>query len=186
MIVKELMPQQSEELLNKLKTRFDKNKIRHKDIDWNNVVARLKSNPEKLWSLQQMEQTEGEPNLIGFDEKTNEYNFYDCSAESPKGRRSLCYDNKALESRKTHKPRNSAMGMAQEMGIELLTELEYRDLQKHGPFDSKTSSWLKTPENIRILGGGIFGDFRFGTVFIYHNGVESYYGGRGFRGSLRV
>tara|TARA_R110002020_G_scaffold9874_14_gene38436 strand:+ start:4489 stop:5055 length:567 start_codon:yes stop_codon:yes gene_type:complete len=183
---KQLIAQQSKEILEILKTRFEKNMKRHTAIKWLKVQEKLEANPEKIWSLYQMEKTDGEPDVIGFDKKTNEYIFYDCSAESPKGRRSLCYDNEALEARKEHKPKNSAVGMATEMGIELLTEKQYRELQQLGKFDIKTSIWLNTPENIRKLGGAIFGDFRFDTVFIYHNGAQSYYAGRGFRGALRV
>ena len=168
------------------KTRFEKNKNRHTGIEWTNVREKLEANPEKLWSLHQMEETGGEPDVIDFDKETGEYIFYDCSAESPKGRRSFCYDNEALEARKEHKPKNSAVGLASQMGIDLLTEAQYRELQQLGKFDTKTSSWLKTPEKIRKLGGAIFGDFRFDTVFVYHNGVQSYYAGRGFRGVLRV
>lgn len=159
---------------------------RHKDIEWKKVEEKLKTHPEKLWSLNEMEESGGEPDVVGFDKKTSEYIFYDCSGESPKGRRSLCYDREALESRKKHKPKNSAMDLAGDMGIELLTEEEYYKLQELGEFDSKTSSWLKTPNELRKLGGAIFGDYRFGRVFIYHNGAESYYGARGFRGSLKV
>lgn len=177
---------QTESLLDTLKDRFENNKNRHKEIDWKKVNEKLKSQPEKLWSLFEMEKTGGEPDVIGYDKKTNAYIFVDCAAESPKERRSLCYDKKALDSRKENKPKNSAMAMADEMGVQLLSEEEYRDLQKLGAFDNKTSSWLKTPDNIRKLGGAIFGDFRFGTVFVYHNGAESYYAARGFRGSLRV
>ena len=183
---KQLIAQQSKEILEILKTRFEKNMKRHTAIKWLKVQEKLEANPEKIWSLYQMGKTDGEPDVIGFDKKTNEYIFYDCSAESPKGRRSLCYDNEALEARKEHKPKNSAVGMATEMGIKLLTEKQYRELQQLGKFDIKTSSWLNTPENIRKLGGAIFGDFRFDTVFIYHNGAQSYYAGRGFRGALRV
>lgn len=182
----QLSSKQTEALLDTLKDRFVNNKNRHKDIDWKKVNENLKSKPEKLWSLFEMEKTGGEPDVIGYDKKTNEFIFVDCAAESPKERRSLCYDKKALDSRKENKPKNSAMAMADEMGIQLLSEEEYKDLQKLGAFDTKTSSWLKTPENIRKLGGAIFGDFRFGTVFIYHNGAESYYAARGFRGVLRV
>lgn len=185
-IKKKLTPKETEELLIILKTRFEKNKNRHEDITWPKVQTKLEANPQKLWSLNQMEETGGEPDAVGFDSKTNEYTFFDCSEESPKGRRSFCYDNEALQARKEHKPKNSAMGMADEMGVELLTETQYRELQKLGKFDTKTSSWLKTPADIRKLGGGIFGDFRYNTVFIYHNGVESYYAARGFRGALRV
>jgi hypothetical protein len=183
---KELSTTQSDELLKVLKTRFEKNAELHPKIEWAKVQSKLETNPDKLWSLNQMEATGGEPDVVGFDKKTNEYIFFDCSAESPKGRRSFCYDPEALEARKEHKPKNSAVGMAAQMGIELLNEEQYRDLQKLGEFDAKTSSWLKTPNNIRKLGGAIFGDFRFNTVFVYHNGVQSYYGGRGFRGLLRV
>jgi len=183
---RKLTSKQSEELLKTLKTRFEKNSKRHSEMEWSKVQDKLEANPQKLWSLNQMEETGGEPDVVGFDSKTKEYIFYDCSVESPKGRRSFCYDNEALEARKKFKPENSAMGMAAEMGIELLTEDEYRALQKLGQFDTKTSSWLSTPSNIRKLGGAIFGDFRFDTIFIYHNGAESYYGGRGFRGALRV
>jgi Protein of unknown function (DUF4256) len=181
-----LSTKQSESLLDTLKDRFENNKVRHKEIEWKKVNENLKSQPEKLWSLFEMEKTGGEPDVIGYDKKTNEYIFVDCAAESPKERRSLCYDKKALDSRKENKPKNSAIAMAEEMGIQLLSEEEYRDLQKLGPFDNKTSSWLKTPDKIRKLGGALFGDFRFGTVFVYHNGAESYYAARGFRGSLRV
>lgn len=181
-----LTVERSEELLKELKSRFEKNKDRHKDIEWSKVEIKLKDNPEKLWSLNEMELTDGEPDVVGYDNKTDEYIFYDCADESPKGRRSVCYDRKALESRKEHKPRNSAIDMCTEMGIELLTEEQYREFHKLGNFDLKTSSWLKTPSEIRKLGGAIFGDFRFNTVFIYHNGAESYYAGRGFRGMLRV
>ncbi|MDP2685692.1 MAG: DUF4256 domain-containing protein [Aequorivita sp.] len=183
---KELSLKETEELLNTLKTRFEKNSSRHSNIEWSQVHKKLEENPQKSWSLQQMEETGGEPDVVGFDSKTNEYIFFDCSEESPKGRRSFCYDNEALKARKEHKPKNSALGMADEMGVELLTETQYRELQKLGKFDTKTSSWLKTPADIRKLGGAIFGDFRYNTVFIYHNGVESYYAARGFRGALRV
>lgn len=175
-----------EELFEILKTRFEKNMNRHKGLEWTKVKAKLEANNEKLWSLNEMERTGGEPDVVGHDKKTGEYIFYDCSDESPKGRRSVCYDNEALESRKEFKPKNSAVGMAAEMGIEILTEEQYRELQKLGEFDTKTSSWLKTPSDIRKLGGAIFADFRFGNVFVYHNGAESYYAGRGFRGLLRV
>jgi hypothetical protein len=184
--VKELSPVQSEALLTVLKTRFEKHMNRHKDMEWAGVKARLPAKPEKLWSLNEMEKTGGEPDIVGRDEKTGEYLFYDCSAESPAGRRNVCYDPEALESRKEYKPGNSAAGMAAAMGIELLTEDEYRELQKLGNFDTKTSSWVKTPPKIRKLGGAVFCDRRYDTVFLYHNGAESYYGGRGFRGSLRV
>jgi len=183
---KELTAKQTEELLNTLKARFEKNMNRHKGIEWTKVQAKLKANAEKLWSLNEMETTGGEPDVVGFDKKSGEYIFYDCSAESPARRRSLCYDNEALEKRKEHKPKDSAMNMAAAMGIEVLTEEEYRELQKLGKFDTKTSSWIKTPSEIRKLGGAIFADFRFGRIFVYHNGAESYYGGRAFRGSLRV
>ena len=183
---KELSPKQSEEILNTLKARFEKNMKRHKGIEWVKVLAKLKANTEKLWSLNEMESTGGEPDIIGHDKKKGEYIFYDCSAESPAGRRSFCYDRQALESRKEHKPKNNAIDMAADVGIELLTEEQYRELQKLGDFDMKTSSWLKTPAEIRKLGGAIFADFRFGHVFVYHNGAESYYAGRAFRGSLRV
>jgi len=183
---KELAPEQHEELLSALKARFEKNMNRHKGLEWVKLQAKLESNPEKLWSLNEMERTGGEPDVIGHDKKTGEYIFYDCSAESPKGRRSLCYDGEALESRKQYKPDNNAVDMAAAMGIELLTEEQYRELQKLGNFDTKTSSWVKTPADIRKLGGAIFADYRYGHVFVYHNGAESYYAARGFRGSLRV
>lgn len=183
---KELSPEQSQELLAVLKSRFEKNMKRHKGLEWSKVQARLEANPEKLWSLDDMEATGGEPDVVGYDKKTGEYIFYDCSAESPKDRRSLCYDRRALESRKEHKPKNSAMDMAAEMGIEILTEEQYRELQELGEFDTKTSSWVKTPADIRQLGGAVFCDRRYNTVFLYHNGAESYYAARGFRGSLRV
>ncbi len=183
---KKLTAEQQEDLIKKLKTRFEKNMKRHKGLEWSKIEAKLAGSSEKLWSLFEMENTDGEPDVVGFDKKTGEFIFYDCSPESPKGRRSICYDNEALESRKEHKPKNSAAGMAEEMGVDMLTEEQYRELQLLGPFDTKTSSWLKTPDKIRELGGAIFGDYRFGTVFIYHNGAESYYGTRGFRGSLRI
>src|SRR5438093_6478507 len=183
---KELSPKQREELLRVLKVRFEKNMNRHKGLEWAKVQARLEANTEKLWSLNEMERTGGEPDVVSHDKKTGEYIFHDCSAESPKGRRSVCYDGEALESRKEHKPENSAMDMAAAMGIELLTEEQYRELQKLGEFDTKTSSWVKTPADMRELGGALFGDRRFGRVFFYHNGAESYYSARGFRGSLRV
>lgn len=183
---KELIPEQQDELLNTLKLRFEKNIIRHKDHEWDKIQAKLKSDTRKLWSLNEMEKSGGEPDVVGFDKKTGEYIFYDCSAESPAGRRSICYDGEALESRKENKPRTSAADMAAEMGIELLTEEQYRDLQKTGQFDLKTSSWVKTPANIRKLGGALFCDRRFDHVFVYHNGAESYYAARGFRGSLKV
>ena len=183
---KELSPKEQGELLNTLKARFEKNKNRHKGIDWDKVQARLEVNGEKLWSLNAMESTGGEPDVVGYDKKTGEYIFYDCSAESPKGRRSLCYDHEALESRKEFKPEDSAMNVAANMGIEILTEEQYRELQQLGNSDMKTSSWVITPPGIRKLGGALFCDRRYGTVFVYHNGAESYYAARGFRGSLRV
>lgn len=183
---KKLSAEQHEELLNTLKARFEKNMNRHKGIEWAKVQAKLEANTEKLRSLDEMEITGGEPDVVGYDKKTDEYIFYDCSAESPKGRRSVCYDHEALEARKEHKPENSAVEMAGDMGIELLTEEQYRELQKLGNFDLKTSSWVKTPADIRKLGGAIFCDRRYDTVFLYHNGAESYYAARGFRGSLRV
>ena len=175
-----------EELLKTLKARFEKNMIRHKGLDWAKVQAKLESNPQKLLSLSEMERTGGEPDVVGRDSKTDEYIFYDCSAESPAGRRNLCYDRQAQESRKEHKPKNNAIGMADAMGIEILTEEQYREFQKLGNFDTKTSSWLKTPSDIRKLGGAIFADRRYDNVFVYHNGAESYYAARGFRGLLRV
>jgi hypothetical protein len=181
-----LSPQQINELLVVLQSRFEKNVSRHKGIDWKNVQSKLETNPEKLWSLHEMERSGGEPDVVALDKKTGEFIFYDCSAESPKERRSVCYDHKALNARKENKPKNSALGMAADMGIKILNEVEYRDLQKLGAFDTKTSSWIETPEEIRKLGGAIFADFRFGRVFVYHNGAESYYAGRAFRGSLRV
>ncbi|HWO54434.1 MAG TPA: DUF4256 domain-containing protein [Paenibacillus cookii] len=182
----ELSPEQRERLLNTLKARFEKNMSRHTGLEWAGVQAKLEANPEKLWPLHEMEATGGEPDVVGYDIKTGEYIFYDCSAESPKGRRSVCYDREALESRKEHKPKNSAVDMAAAMGIELLTEEQYRELQQLGDFDMKTSSWVLTPERIRKLGGALFCDRRYDTVFVYHNGAESYYAARGFRGSLRV
>lgn len=173
-------------LLNTLKTRFEKNRNRHKGLKWGKILTKLEARPDKLWSLNEMERTGGEPDVAGFDKKTNEYLFCDCSAESPKGRRSVCYDHEALESRKEHKPANSAVAMAAEMGIELLSEEEYRALQQLGIFDLKTSSWVKTPAAIRKLGGALFCDRRYDTVFLYHNGAESYYAARGFRGMLKV
>ncbi|MEP6803943.1 MAG: DUF4256 domain-containing protein [Flavobacterium sp.] len=181
-----LSSEQIQELLNVLETRFEKNTNRHKDIEWVNVKAKLEANPDKLWSLDEMERTEGEPDVVGFDKNTNEYIFYDCAAESPKGRRSICYDHEALEKRKENKPANSAINMAEEMGIEILNEQQYRELQQLGKFDSKTSSWIATPADIRKLGGAIFSDFRYSTVFVYHNGADSYYAARGFRGLLKV
>ncbi|MBW7474823.1 DUF4256 domain-containing protein [Paenibacillus oenotherae] len=184
--IKELPSEQREGLLKTLKARFEKNMTRHQGIEWANVQAKLEAQAEKLWSLHEMEGTGGEPDVVGHDNKTDEYIFCDCSAESPKGRRSVCYDREALESRKEHKPQNNAVEMAAAMGIDLLTEEQYRGLQKLGSFDLKTSSWVETPDNIRKLGGAIFCDRRYDTVFVYHNGAESYYGARGFRGSLRV
>ncbi|MFW0735849.1 DUF4256 domain-containing protein [Flavobacterium sp. T12S277] len=181
-----LSAEQSEELLKVLRIRFENNMNRHKGLDWDNVQKKLEANPEKLWSLDEMERTEGEPDVVGFDSKTNEYIFFDCSAESPKGRRSLCFDHEALEKRKEHKPAGSAVNMAEEMGIELLNEAQYKQLQKLGKFDAKTSSWIATPAEIRKLGGALFSDFRYNTVFVYHNGAESYYAARGFRGALNV
>ena len=181
-----LSPQESEELLNTLKARFEKNKHRHKGIEWENVQTKLLANAEKLWSLNEMETTGGEPDVVGYDKLTGEYIFYDCSAESPKGRRSLCYDRAALDSRKEFKPENSVVDMAASIGIELLTETQYRELQQLGNFDTKTSSWVKTPADIRKLGGAVFCDRRYNTVFLYHNGAESYYAARGFRGALKV
>ena len=183
---KQFSPKQREELLKTLKARVEQNMNRHRTIEWSKVRARLEANTEKLWSLHEMERTGGEPDVVGQDNRTGEYIFYDCSAQSPTGRRSLCYDREALESRKEHKPENSAAGMAAAMGIELLTEEQYRELQKLGDFDTKTSSWVKTPSEIRQLGGALFCDRRYNKVFVYHNGAESYYAGRGFRGSLRV
>ena len=183
---KKLSSEQSGELLKVLKTRFEKNMKRHKGLEWAKVQARIAANPEKLWSLDEMELTGGEPDVVGYDKKTGEYIFYDCSSESPKDRRSLCYDREALESRKEHKPKNNALDMAADIGIELLTEEEYRELQQLGEFDLKTSSWVQTPDRIRDLGGALFCDRRYDTVFLYHNGAESYYAARGFRGSLRV
>ncbi|HYU45834.1 MAG TPA: DUF4256 domain-containing protein [Terriglobales bacterium] len=182
----DLSPEQREELLRALKARFEKNMNRHKGLEWAKVQAKLEANTEKLRSLNEMERTGGEPDVVGHDKKTGEYIFYDCSAESPKGRRSVCYDREALESRKEHKPDNNAIDMAAAMGIELLTEEQYRGLQKLGDFDTKTSSWVKTPADIRKLGGALFCDRRYDTVFVYHNGAESYYAARAFRGSLRV
>jgi hypothetical protein len=183
---KELSPEQIKELLGPLKARFEKNMHRHKGLEWAKVQSRLEALTEKLWSLNEMEQTGGEPDVAGHDTKTGEYIFFDCSPQTPEGRTSLCYDREALDSRKEHKPKNSAMDMAAAMGIELLTEEQYQELQKLGEFDTKRSSWLKTPAEIRKLGGALFGDRRFGRVFVYHNGAESYYAGRGFRGWLRV
>lgn len=183
---KKLSAEQTAELLQVLEIRFGKNMKRHKGLEWSKVLAKLKANSDKLWSLDDMESSGGEPDVIGYDKKKDEYIFCDCSAETPKGRRSICYDHQALESRKEHKPANSAMNMAAEMGIEILTEEEYRALQELGEFDLKTSSWVKTPDKVRKLGGALFCDRRFDTVFLYHNGAESYYAARGFRGILRV
>lgn len=183
---KELTARQREELLLQLKNRFEKNTGRHKGIQWSHVQARLEANAEKLWSLSEMEKTGGEPDVVGHDAKTGEIVFFDCSDESPSGRRSLCYDRESLEARKEHKPKNSAMDMAADIGIELLSEDQYRSLQKLGKFDTKTSSWIQTPIDIRKLGGGLFGDRRYDTVFVYHNGADSYYAARGFRGALKV
>jgi hypothetical protein len=185
-IKKKLSAEQRKDLLSVLKARFEKNKSRHKGIEWANVQIKLEAANEKLWSLNEMERTGGEPDVVGYDKKTGEYIFYDCSAESPGGRRSVCYDHQALESRKEHKPENSAVEMAADMGIELLTEEQYRGLQQLGTFDTKTSGWIITPADIRKLGGALFCDRRYNTVFLYHNGAESYYAARGFRGSLRV
>jgi hypothetical protein len=181
-----LSQQQAEELIITLKARFEKNMLRHAGIEWTQLKAKLEVNSEKLWSLSEMERTGGEPDVVGYDKARGEYIFYDCSAESPKGRRSICYDHEALESRKEHKPANSAIAMAAEMGIEILTEAQYRELQQLGNFDTKTSGWIKTPVEIRKLGGALFCDRRYDHVFVYHNGAESYYGARGFRGVLRV
>jgi len=186
MAKKKLSSEQHEGLLKTLKARFEKNMNRHKGLEWPKVQAKLEANPEKLRVLEEMEITGGEPDVVSHDKKTGEYIFYDCSAESPKDRRSLCYDHEALEKRKEHKPADSAINMATEMGIEILTEEQYRELQKFGKFDTKTSSWVKTPSEIRKLGGAIFCDRRYDTVFLYHNGADSYYAARGFRGSLRV
>jgi hypothetical protein len=183
---KKLSSKQREELLGALKARFEKNMNRHKGLEWAKIQAKLEANAEKLWSLNEMEKTGGEPDVVGHDKKTGEYIFYDCSAESPKGRRSVCYDGEALRSRKEHKPQNSAMDLAADMGVEILTEEQYRELQKLGDFDTKTSSWVKTPSEIRNLGGALFCDRRYNHVFLSHNGAESYYAARAFRGSLRV
>jgi hypothetical protein len=183
---KELSPEQREELLEVLKARFEKNMNRHKGLEWGKVQAKLKADTEKIWSLNEMEKTGGEPDVVGHDKKTGEYIFYDCSGESPKGRRNVCYDREGQESRKAFKPENNAIDMAVDIGIELLTEEQYRELQKLGNFDTKTSSWVKTPSDIRKLGGALFADRRYGNVFVYHNSAPSYYGVRAFRGSLRV
>ena len=185
-IKKELQPQEQEELLKLLKARFEKNMQRHNGLEWAKVEAKLQDNPDKLWSLNEMEITDGEPDVVAYDKATGEYIFYDCSPESPKGRRSVCYDREGWESRKEHRPENTAIDIAADMGIDLLTEEEYRALQKLGQFDAKTSSWIKTPADIRKLGGAIFADYRYGSVFVYHNGAGSYYAARAFRGSLRV
>ncbi len=183
---KKLSPDQHGELLRILKARFEKNMNRHKDLEWTKILVKLELNPEKMWSLNEMERTGGEPDVVGLDKKTDEYVFYDCSDESPKGRRSICYDREGLESRKEFKPENNAVDMATAMGIELLSEEQYRELQKLDSFDTKTSSWIKTPSGIRKLGGALFADRRYGCVFVYHNSAPSYYGSRAFRGSLRV
>lgn len=181
-----LAARQAEELLEILKARFEKNMKRHKGLEWDKVQAKLEKDPAKLWSLNEMEMTGGEPDVVGYDKKTGEYIFFDCAPESPKGRRSICYDHKALESRKEHKPKDSAINMAEEMGIDILNEEQYRELQTLGEFDLKTSSWIETTPEVRKLGGALFCDRRYDTVFLYHNGAESYYAARGFRGSLRV
>lgn len=181
-----LTPEQTADILNTLQTRFEKNKNRHPNLEWAKVQEKLESNPEKLWSINAMEATEGEPDVLVFTDDSDVFTFVDCSSESPKGRRSICYDPEALESRKEHKPRHSAIGMAKEMGVEMLDGNDYRLLQQFGKFDTKTSSWLKTPAKIRALGGAIFGDRRYDTVFVYHNGAESYYGARGFRGKVEI
>ena len=183
---KDLSPERRKELLKALQARFEKNMNRHRGLEWAEVQAKLEANPDKLWSLDEMERTGGEPDVVGHDKKMGEYVFYDCCAESPKGRRSACYDREALESRKEHKPKDNAIDMAIAMGIELLTEEQYRELQTLGEFDTKTSSWVKTPSDVRKLGGALFCDRRYDTVFVYHNGAESYYAARAFRGSLRV
>jgi hypothetical protein len=183
---KELAAKQRAELLNALKARFEKNMNRHRGLEWVQVHSKLEANPDKLWALSEMERTGGQPDVVGHDKKTDEYIFNDCSAESPKDRRSLCYDREALDGRKENKPRDNALDVATAMGIELLTEEQYRELQKLGVFDTKTSSWVKTPSNIRKLGGALFCDRRFDTVFVYHNGAESYYAGRGFRAWLKI
>jgi hypothetical protein len=182
----ELSPEQREELLRALKARFEKNMNRHKGLEWAKLQAKLEGNNEKLWSLHEMERTGGEPDVVGYDKKTGEYIFYDCSAESPKGRRNVCYDREGQDARKANKPEDNAIDMAAAMGIEILTEEQYRELQKLGNFDTKTSSWVKTPSDIRKLGGALFADRRYGSVFVYHNSAPSYYGVRAFRGSLRV
>ena len=184
--VKEISSEQREGLISTLKTRFEKNMNRHTDLEWAHVQEKMAANPEKMWSLNEMERTGGEPDVVGRDEETGEYIFFDCAAESPDGRRSVCYDREAQESRKANKPENNAIDMAADMGITLLTEEQYRTLQKYGTFDTKTSSWLSTPADVRELGGALFADYRFGRIFIYHNSAPSYYSARGFRGSLRV
>ncbi|MGE8722229.1 DUF4256 domain-containing protein [Leptospira terpstrae] len=181
-----ISPQQMKDLLLVLKARFEKNTNRHKNLEWDKIQKKLELNPNKLWSLNEMERTGGEPDVVGYDKKTNVFIFYDCSTESPQGRRSLCYDRKAQETRKENKPKDSALTMALAMGIEILTEEQYRELQKFGNFDTKSSSWILTPASIRNLGGALFADFRYDNVFIYHNGAESYYAARGFRASLQV
>jgi hypothetical protein len=183
---KELSPDRREELFGILKTRFEKNMNRHRGVDWSEVKTRLEANADKLWSLHEMERTGGEPDVVGWDKKTGAYLFFDCSPQSPAGRTSVCYDREALDSRKEHKPKNNAVDLAMAMGIELLTEDQYRELQTMGDFDTKSSSWVKAPADMRKLGGALYGDRRFGRVFVYHNGAQSYYSGRGFRGSLRV
>jgi hypothetical protein len=183
---KKLSAEQTAALLKILQTRFEKNMNRHKGLSWAKVQAKLEASAGKMWSLEEMEATGGEPDVVGYDKKKDEYIFYDCSAETPKGRRSICYDHEALEARKEHKPKDSAMNMAEEMGIEMLTEEQYQELQQLGTFDAKSSSWIQTPADIRKLGGALFADFRYGHVFVYHNGAESYYGARAFRGSLKV
>lgn len=184
--IKELSSEQREELLTILKKRFEENMHRHKDLEWKNIQVKIEDNPEKMWSLNEMEESGGEPDVVDYDEQTEEFMFVDCAAESPKGRRSVCYDREGLESRKKHKPENNALDMASAMGIELLTEEQYQALQEFGPFDQKTSSWIQTPMDIRGRGGALFCDYRYGHVFLYHNGASSYYSARGFRGSLRV
>lgn len=183
---KELSQEQQQELLSLLKVRFEQNRKRHEDLDWPKVKAKLEANAEKLWSLNEMERTGGEPDVVGYDKKSNEYIFYDCAAESPKGRRSLCFDLEGQESRKEHRPENNAIDAASAMGISILNEAQYHELQHLGEFDAKTSSWIETPSEIRKLGGALFADFRYGTVFVYHNGAQSYYAARGFRGVLRI
>ena len=183
---KSLSQIESVDLLKTLKNRFEKNIHRHAGFEWSKIQKRLEANPQKFWSLHQMEETGGEPDVVNYDTRTDEFIFYDCSAESPKGRRSVCYDDEALESRKEHKPQNSAVGMASKMGVKLLTEKQYRELQQLGKFDTKTSSWIDTPDEVRALGGAVFGDCRYDQVFVYHNGADSYYAVRGFRGRLRV